>query len=177
VIVIGGNMMINKQSLWFITLFSLILVLSIYYVTMSDSSLSAILEQVNSGNEVSTPVNTEVTESSLLVSLRVQEDEEVLKEMENYQSILLDSTKTSNEKNNAYNSLMTLNQKKAEEEKIEAKLKETYQLESFVKMKKDTISIVIAAKEHNANLANNIIRTVNEMFSENKYITVKFQNA
>ena len=35
--------MINKQSLWFVTLFSLILVLSIYYVTMSDNSLEKIL--------------------------------------------------------------------------------------------------------------------------------------
>ena len=28
--------MINKQGLWFLTLFSLILVLSIYYITMSN---------------------------------------------------------------------------------------------------------------------------------------------
>ena len=36
--------MINKQSVWFVTLFSLILVLSIYYVTMNDNSLASILE-------------------------------------------------------------------------------------------------------------------------------------
>ena len=30
--------MINKQSLWFLTLFSLILVLSVYYITMPDES-------------------------------------------------------------------------------------------------------------------------------------------
>lgn len=168
--------MINKQSVWFVTLFSLILVLSIYYVTMNDSSLSNILKTVGETNTTA-PVNMEITESSLLVSLRVQEDESVLEEMENYQSILLDSTKTSEEKNNAYNSLMTLNQKKAEEQKIEAKIKETFQLESFAKMKKDTISIVIASTEHSSNIANEIIRTVQKMFEENKYVTVKFQNA
>lgn len=168
--------MINKQSVWFVTLFSLILVLSIYYVTMNDSSLSNILKTVGDTNNTA-PVNMEITESSLLVSLRVQEDESVLEEMENYQSILLDSSKTSEEKNNAYNSLMTLNQKKAEEQKIEAKIKESFQLDSFAKMKKDTISIVIASTEHNSNIANEIIRTVQKMFEENKYVTVKFQNA
>ena len=92
--------MINKQSVWFVTLFSLILVLAIYYVTMQDSSLQKIIE--NSQNETSVPVNVDVEESSLLVSLRVQEDEAVLEEMQNYQAVLLDETSTTEEKNNAY---------------------------------------------------------------------------
>lgn len=167
--------MINKQSVWFVTLFSLILVLAIYYVTMQDSSLQKIIE--NSQNETSVPVNVDVEESSLLVSLRVQEDEAVLEEMQNYQAVLLDETSTTEEKNNAYNSLMALQSKKSEEEKIEQQIKETHNLDSFVKIKDDTISIVIASAEHDSNLANNIIRTVQSLFDEEKYITVKFQNA
>ena len=168
--------MINKQSVWFVTLFSLILVLSIYYVTMKDSSLEKIIENATTEN-TSVPVNVNVEESSLLVSLRVEEDEAVLKEMENYQSILLDTTKTTEEKNNAYNSLMALQAKKTDEEKIEKKIKETFSLDSFAKIKNDTISIVIASTEHSNTIANNIIRTVSEMLDEEKYITVKFQNA
>ena len=168
--------MINKQSVWFVTLFSLILVLSIYYVTMKDSSLEKIIENATTEN-TSVPVNVNVEESSLLVSLRVEEDEAVLKEMENYQSILLDTTKTTEEKNNAYNSLMALQAKKTDEEKIEKKIKETFSQDSFAKIKNDTISIVIASTEHSNTIANNIIRTVSEMFDEEKYITVKFQNA
>ena len=167
--------MINKQSVWFVTLFSLILVLAIYYVTMQDSSLQKIIE--NSQNETSVPVNVDVEESSLLVSLRVQEDEAVLEEMQNYQTVLLDETSTTEEKNNAYNSLMALQSKKSEEEKIEQQIKETHNLDSFVKIKDDTISIVIASAEHDSSLANNIIRTVQSLFDEEKYITVKFQNA
>lgn len=167
--------MINKQSVWFVTLFSLILVLAIYYVTMQDSSLQKIIE--NSQNETSVPVNVDVEESSLLVSLRVQEDEAVLEEMQNYQAVLLDETSTTEEKNNAYNSLMALQSKKSEEEKIEQQIKETHNLDSFVKIKDDTISIVIASAKHDSSLANNIIRMVQSLFDEKKYITVKFQNA
>ena len=167
--------MINKQSVWFVTLFSLILVLSIYYVTLNDSSLKSIIE--NTAPENTTPVNVDVEESSLLVSLRIEEDESVLKEMNDYQSILLDSTSTTEEKNNAYNSLLALNQKKADEEKIEAKIKEEFQLESFVKIKEDTISITIASTDHSTSIANNIIRSVQTLYETNKYITVKFENA
>lgn len=169
--------MINKQSVWFVTLFSLILVLSIYYVTMNDSNLQNILDDFNATKPTSSSVNVNVEESSLLVALRVQEDESVLKEMEDYQSILLDSSKTTEEKNNAYNSLMALNQKKGDEEKIEKKIKEEFGYDSFAKMKNDTISITISSTDHSATSANRIIRSVQELFEENKYITIKFQNA
>ncbi len=164
--------MINKQSLWFVTLFSLILILSIYYITMSDSNLQNILGNSTVNNEY---VNAEVNESSALVALRVAEDEEVLKQMEDYQSILLDSSKTSQEKSDAYNSLMSLNTKKGKEQEMEEKIKSEFQLDSFVKIKDDTISIVISSNEHNSNLANNIIRTIQKMCDKKMYITVKFQ--
>ena len=72
---------------------------------------------------------------------------------------------------------MALQSKKSEEEKIEQQIKETHNLDSFVKIKDDTISIVIASAEHDSSLANNIIRTVQSLFDEEKYITVKLQNA
>ena len=167
--------MINKQSVWFVTLFSLILVLSIYYITMKDSSLESILNGTN--EDTSSPVSVQVEESSLLVSLRVEEEQAVLEEMQNYQDVLLDNSTTTEEKNAAYNNLMALQTKKSDEEKIEKTIKETYNLECFAKIKEDTISIVIGNSEHSSTTANNIIRTVQSLFNEEKYITVKFQNA
>lgn len=167
--------MINKQSVWFVTLFSLILVLSIYYITMKDSSLESILNGTN--EDTSSPVSVEVEESSLLVSLRVEEEQAVLEEMQNYQDVLLDNSTTTEEKNAAYNNLMALQTKKSDEEKIEKTIKETYNLECFAKIKEDTISIVVGNSEHSSTTANNIIRTVQSLFDEEKYITVKFQNA
>ena len=167
--------MINKQSIWFVTLFSLILVLSIYYVTLNDSSLKSILDTATSQSDSSVSVSKE--ESSLLVALRVEEDESVLKQMNDYQEILLDSNKTSAEKNEAYLSLMALNSKKEEEAKIEKKIKEEFNYDSFVKINKDNINVTIACQEHNSSLANNIMRSIQSLYDTNKYITVKFENA
>ncbi len=164
--------MINKQGVWFVTLFSLILVLSIYYVTVKDDNLLALPTSTTTNNEAEV---VETTESSVLVSLRVQDEEEMLAEMESLQTILLDNTASLQEKNDAYNSLQTLNANKGKEESLEKKIKEKYNLECFVKIKNDQISVTVASKEHNSTLANNIIRTVQEEYEEKMYIVVKFR--
>lgn len=162
----------NKQNLWFITLFSIILVLSIYYISMP----SNILEEYNNQEKSNdTAVNAEVTPSTSLVALRVAADEELLNNINNLQTTITDKEKTVAEKNNAYEKLMTLNENKGLEENIEAKLKEKFEYDSFVKINKDQINIVISSNKHDKLIANNIIKEVQSMFDTKKYITIKFQ--
>lgn len=161
--------MINKQNLWFVTLFSLILVLGIYYVTMGDETLSVLAGE----NNVSSPV--EVKASDVIVALQVASDESVLKEMNEYQSILLDDTATIEEKNDAYNALQALSNSKSECEKIKKMITEKFKYDSFIKIDGDAISITIASKEHSKEIANKIIRKVQNMYDKQKYITVKFE--
>ena len=163
--------MINKQGLWFVTLFSLILVLSIYYVTVKDNDLLSVATNNQTNNEEV----VETTESSILVSLRVKDEEEMMQEMESLQTILLDDTASLQEKNDAYNSLQVLNSNKGKEDNLEKKIKDTYKLDSFVKIKNDQINVTIASKEHNSTIANNIIRSIQEEYEQKMYITVKFQ--
>ena len=168
--------MINKQNLWFITLFSLILVLSIYYVTMSDESLAALAKDAATSSETTEATTVEVSKSNVLVALRVEDEESVLAEIEKLQTILLDDTATLEEKNDAYDSLQVLNSNNGKEDEIEQKIKEVHKLESFVKINGDQISIVVASNDHSTEIANNIIRTVQDLFETRMYITVKFQN-
>lgn len=163
--------MINKQNLWFITLFSLILILGIYYVSIDDE-VAAVLktEETNNENEV-----IEITESDILVALEVENDEEKQALMEEYQSILLDSDSTLEEKNVAYENMQKLTNTSTDENKIKELIKEKFNLNSFVKIKDNTISIVISASDHNNEKANSIIRGVQELYDKEMYITVKFQ--
>lgn len=161
--------MINKQNLWFVTLFSLILVLGIYYVTMGDETLSVLAGE----NNVSSPA--EVKASDVIVALQVASDESVLKEMNEYQSILLDDTATIEEKNDAYNALQALSNSKSECEKIKKMITEKFKYDNFIKIDGDAISITIASKEHSKEIANKIIREVQNMYDKQKYITVKFE--
>ncbi len=161
--------MINKQNLWFITLFSLILVLGVYYLTLGEETKQVFAN--NDGKEA----NVQIEEADALVALRVAEDENVLAQIENYQNTILDSTKTLEEKNEAYNNLQVINKQKSNAEEIEKLIKEKFNLKSFIKFDKDQIKITVAEKKHNAELANNIIRAVQSLYPDQMFISVKFQ--
>lgn len=162
--------MINKKSIWFLTLFSLILVLSVYYITMP----SELLLNTN-GNYTNTdePVVSS-TESTALVGLRVQADEEMLKQLDELKLVLTNENTSIEEKNEALNKMKDLNTNRGEEEKLETQIQEKFKLQSFVKIDGSEIKVVIKNKEHSKELANNIMRSIQENFEEQKYISVKF---
>lgn len=161
--------MINKKSIWFLTLFSLILVLSVYYITMP----SELLLGTNSNYEYNTPT-TSIEESTILVSLKVEADEEFLQEMNNLRFILTSEEASIEDKNNAYDKMKSLNIRRGEEEKLKDKIKNNYNLESFVKIKDDQIEIVVKSNDISSELANKIMRSIQEEYKDQKYITVKF---
>ena len=164
--------MINKKNLWFLTLFSLILILSIYYITMP-SELLISGNTIEDKEEVKPTVSIE--ESDELVALRVESDEKVNKEIENQRKILSKSDSSVDDKNKAYEKIKELNDNRSEEEKIETKIKEEQKLDSYVKINSDGINVTVKSSEKSESLANKIIRTVQSNYKEQKYITVKFQ--
>ena len=73
--------MINKQNLWFLTLFSLILVLSVYYITMPRE-----LMMTNNGNTGIGDENVNIYEMSLIETLREEDNNTVLEEINKYKN-------------------------------------------------------------------------------------------
>lgn len=167
--------MINKKSLWFLTLFSLILVLSIYYITMPSELLLTTNVNNTSLEENNEEVNVDIEESDLLVALRVESDEEMTSQIEELQLILTNAESSVDDKNKAYEKIKELNDTRGEEEKLETQVKDTYKLDSFIKINDNQIQVTINSSEHSENLANNIMRTIQSNYEESKYITVKFQ--
>ena len=162
--------MINKQNLWFITLFSLALILGIYYVSIDDEVKSVLKAE---GKENTKEV-IEISNTDALVALEVEKEEEKQTLLSEYQDVLLSGKSTTEEKNNAYESMQKINTNSNDELKIQKKIEELYKLKSFIKINDNNISIVIASNKHNTEIANNIIRSVQELFEDEKYITVKF---
>ncbi len=111
--------MINKQNLWFITLFSLIMVLSIYYLTMSEDTLSTL--NVNNTNNNGTEVV--ISENETLVALKVADEEALVSKIEELQNVLLNNSSSLEEKNHAYDELQEINKKESTKETIVKKIK------------------------------------------------------
>ena len=72
--------MINKQKIWFLTLFSLILVLSVYYITMPSELLTTAKTTDTTKKETTKKDTTEVNETDVLTALQVERDEEQVNE-------------------------------------------------------------------------------------------------
>lgn len=163
--------MINKNNLWFLTLFSLVLILSIYYITMPS-------ELLNTENDKSTEktAKVETSEVDLISALRLEDESSGEEEVNKLKETLSDAKATVEEKNTAFEELKKVNGKQAKEEMIEEKLKTELKLETFVKVEGDQIRVVVGSKEHSASLANEVMRLVQDLFDSKMYISVQFQN-
>lgn len=176
--------MINKKSIWFVTLFTLILVLSVYYVTMPSELLLS-----NSSNytkekaknkeqkEDKKEVSVKVEESEILTSLRVESNEKVQEQLDKLKTILTNADATVEDKNVAYEQIQSLNITRGEEEKIEKKLLDEFKLKTFVKVEGDQVRVVALSKSHDIKLANQIMRSVQKNFTKKMYISVQFENS
>lgn len=176
--------MINKKSLWFLTLFSLILVLSVYYITMPSELLLTSDKTTSNTTETKTNTKTdekenkasvEVEQSDALEAMRVESDSAMNDEIESLQVVLNDEKSSAEEKNKAYEKMQELNNNRAEEETLEEKVKKEFSLDSYVKIDGNNIKITINSEEHDTTLANKIMRSIQSNYDTNKYITVQFQ--
>ena len=178
--------MINKQNLWFLTLFSLILVLSVYYITMPNYLLIASnsttdtkdIKKESTDNKKNKDKDKDtISEVDNLTALRVSLDEKRDKEKQELKTTMTKEDATTDEKNNAYEQLKYLSVIEGEEEKLEKIIKDEYKINSFVKIENNTITVVAAKKKHDVKLANNIMRSIQKEFDTKQTITVKFEGS
>jgi stage III sporulation protein AH len=157
----------KKQNIWALTLFSLILVLSVYYITLPNE-YDVIKE------EAKTTVK-EVDKNQVIETLKIENNENKTKKEKELHEILTKEDASKEEKNNAYEELKALNVLKSKEEELELKIKDKFNLDNYVEINEDQIKIVLIKNEHNEKMASEIMDFVQESFEEKKYITIKFE--
>ena len=167
--------MINKQGLIFLTLTSLILVLSVYYVTMptelllTTNSLYMDREEETVSNEKVTIENTNTI--SAMKTVLTDERREKVKELNNK---LTNKELSFEEKNNIYEEIKVINKLESMEEDIEKIIKDEYKLDSFVKTYDDVIEVTVNEKNHDKVLAAKIMSSIEKKYP-NMYISVSFK--
>ncbi len=174
--------MVNKQGLWFLTLTSLALVLSVYYITMpnellltNNSSFVSNDKGKDNTNEVANNSDVDIKESELITSMRVELEEERQLLQTELEEKLSDKTLSVDEKNKVYEDLRYISELSSMESTLEKKIKDEFSLNSFVKVSDDIVDVVINSKTHDSNLAVNIMKSLQEEFQEKMYISVSFK--
>ena len=164
--------MIKKQNLWLLTLFSVILVLGVYYITMPNSS--SILKEEENKEVETNKTSLEIEEDTYIAALKEEYEEETLKQIKELESLLNEKLTSTDEKNNAYLKIKALNDKKAEEEALMANIKKEFSYDTFVKIENNDITVVVKTDKHDKTLANNIMRFIQKEYEYHKNISVKF---
>lgn len=164
--------MLNKKNMWFLTLFAIIVVMTIYYVVDPKIDQNAFVSK-----EVSTPQELSITtnESDAITAMKIDRDSTLEKEVNAIKEILTDELKTTEEKSDAYEALKSLNLNKGKEEKLEKLIKETYNYDNFIKIDGIKVKAVIDTKDHSYDLATNIINTIENEFTDKVYVSVTFE--
>lgn len=164
--------MINKKNIWFLTLFSLILALSVYYVTMP----SELLLDVYGKYEVDTPEEAvKVEEADIIAVYKLEDETKIEDELDVLKLILLDNQASVDEKNKAYEQIRDIQKQKGEESSLEKQIKDELNYNAFVKIKGNNISVIVRSDQHDVSVANKIMNLIQKNYETQKYISVKFE--
>ena len=167
--------MMNKKNLWFLTLFSLVLVLSIYYVTMPEDLLEATTSNINNvTNQEIADVN--ISESDVISALKIEDDSKTTDALSELQEQLSSQETSAEQKNTLYEQIKKINNNTGLEETIEKKINSTYSCETFTKIENTSVKVVVDNCKNSKTLANNIMRSVQEEFDNKMYISVQFES-
>ena len=170
--------MINKQGLIFLTLTSLILVLSVYYVTMPNELLlttnSSYIKEENSNLEKVDNNKVIIENTSTLEAMKSIHSDERIKVIKELNNKLINKDLSVEEKNNIYEEIKVINKLETMEEDIMNIIKKEFDLDSFVKVKDDVIEITINSNKHDTNLVARIMTSIENKYS-NMYISVSFK--
>ena len=176
--------MINRQGLWFLTLTSLILVLSVYYITMPNELLISTngnyvkneeKEEVINEKEDEKKVNVSINSASAIETMQAIKEDERLTLTNELNDKLVNKNLTTEEKNLVYEELKYIAKIESVEEIIKKKIKDEYGFNSFVKIEDDVVEIVVENNKHDNNLAVKIMKSAQEEFENQMYISVSFK--
>jgi len=172
--------MIKKDSLWFITLFSLILVLSVYYITMPQNNrfamddidcntIECIIENSTSQEMI------ESNDTTVIEVLKIQHTNEINDRLNELRSVIADENTTVAEKNNAYNVIKEIERVNNEELRLVGIIEEEFGYQAIVKILTNEIEVVVGSDIHSVELANEIMNVIKAEFGGNVYVSVDFK--
>mgnify|MGYP004584335763 FL=1 len=172
--------MINKQGLCFLTLTSLILVLSVYYITMPNELLittNGYQETTNKGSDSpdDSSVSVSIKESNVIETMKTLLSEERQVKTNKLNATITNDKLSKEERDNAISELKYIAKIENMELKLTKKIKDEFKLNSFIKIEDDVVEVVINSSKHDASLVVKIMNAVQKEFDDTMYISVSFK--
>ncbi len=174
-------MLLKKQTVWLLTMLSLVVVLSVYYVT-SDPAKNDLAtggkEETSSEmatNEKDMKVITEASGDEAFETIRMEVQDKRSKERTELTSQVGSSDLTAKEKSELYSKLQDLTALDTKERTLESLIKSLGYDDALVRTDDNEMLITVIAKEHSKADAARILQVVREEIGTQTVATVEFQ--
>lgn len=183
-------MMLKKQTVWLLTMLSLVVVLSVYYINgggqpsndlanadneQTDKNTDANKDDQNAGDDGDSEI-TAVTGDEAFEIIRLQLQDERSKMMEELQTIAGDTELTAEERSEAKDEMEQISEMAEKERLVESLIKSTLGYEdALVRANGEEVSITVKGKEPSKANANQIIQMVRQEMGT-AFVTVSYQS-
>ena len=175
-------MLLRKQTVWLLTMLSLVAVLSVYYITSPQETTvnQEANEETKSGSDEngnadqSTVVSNESNDSAF-EAMRMDLNDERSKEKEELTEKVASSDLSEEERVEAHGQIEELDELSTKEDMLESMIIALGYKDALVRADNKQIQITVKAKKPNAEAANKIIQMVTKEIGKTNAVAVEFQ--
>jgi stage III sporulation protein AH len=187
----GLKMLLKKQTVWLLTMLSLVVVLSVYYITSPEqkgNELATVDEQSKekekasnekqatvSKTEGGASVTSSTASDEVFEALRLQLDEERSKMEEDLRDKLAATELPANERSEAYDEIQKLDEVAQKEAVLETLIIAMGYEDALVRADGEKVRITVKSDEPSASKANEIIQVVKNEIGDMQAVAVTFQ--
>ncbi|MDQ0213829.1 stage III sporulation protein AH [Oikeobacillus pervagus] len=179
-------MLLKKQTVWLLTMLSLVVVLSVYYITSPNQQGTDLAVDEKKKEEIQTQskeknktgnveVITETAGDEAFEVLRLELQDERNKLREDLTEKVASKDLSAKEKNKAYEQMETLTEMATKENVLETLIKSKGYKDALVRADGESVRITVKAEKHSPSEANEIIRLVENEIGEYQPLYVEFQ--
>jgi stage III sporulation protein AH len=190
-------MMLKKQTVWLLTMLSLVVVLSVYYVTTPEGTNENVAfehqqkEEANGLEEQPTKTNEEaevtveeaedgkvtssIASDELFAELRLQIEDERNKLREELNAIVASADATAEEKSKALDKIQKLADISEKEAVLETLIQSKGYEDVLVRVDGEEVRVTVKAEKLSKTAANEIIQLVKKEIGEEQNVAVEFQ--
>ncbi|MGE7093119.1 SpoIIIAH-like family protein [Lysinibacillus sp. NPDC048646] len=180
-------MRVRRRTVWFMTLLSLVAVISVYYLvdpakqfngltifsddTLQQTAITGVTDQEASKQDVTTEVSSP---SHMFEEMRMQVSDERSQLRQQLTQKIASEEATAEEKNKAFNDIDGLIKQESAEAMLEMLVKSLGYSDAFVRAEGEKVSVTVMAEELSKSQANEIIYLVRSEWEGANDVQVKF---
>ncbi|OCA86340.1 MULTISPECIES: SpoIIIAH-like family protein [unclassified Bacillus (in: firmicutes)] len=182
-------MLLRKQTVWLLTMLSLVAVLSVYYITTpqdtavnQEQDTQTTKEKTNTNsskdsteNEESSTVITNESSDSIFEAMRIDLNDERSRQKEELTNKVASSDLSEEERVEAHAQIEALAEMSTKEDMLETMIIALGYKDALVRADGDQIQITVKADKQDAGAANEIIQMVTKEIGKTNAVAVEFQ--